>query len=186
MKIAITGTHGSGKTTLIGDFLERFPDYLHEQEPYWALAQQGVAFADGPTIPDLEQQLEQSVMMVLAHGDDPKVIFDRSPVDFLAYLDVISDSEGLPWAPAEKLFDRLEAATRSLDLLVFLPLSRPDENTDLIEYPRLRLKLDRRLKEIPRDDALELLSDRGPRLLERSGIRPRRLAQLAGAVKDMG
>ena len=45
MKIAITGTHGSGKTTLIGDFLERFPDYLLEQEPYWALAQQGVAFA---------------------------------------------------------------------------------------------------------------------------------------------
>jgi hypothetical protein len=179
MKIAITGTHGSGKTTLIEDFLERFPGDLHEPEPYWAVTQQGIAFADGPTVPDLEQQLEQSVMMVLAHANDPEVIFDRSPVDFLGYPDVISDSEGLSWAPSEKLLDRIEAAIRSLDLLVFLPLSRPDEITDRIEYPRLRRRVDGRLKEILRDDALELFSDQRPRLLELSGTRARRLTQLA-------
>lgn len=66
MKIAITGTHRSGKTTLIKDFLERFPSDLHEPEPYWAVNQQGTAFAGGPTVPDLEEQLEPSVMCQLA------------------------------------------------------------------------------------------------------------------------
>ena len=60
MRIAVTGTHGSGKTTLIEDFLERHPRYEHEPEPYLALAQNGVAFADGP-IPQPAQIIPKSV-----------------------------------------------------------------------------------------------------------------------------
>lgn len=46
MRIAVTGTHGSGKTTLIDDFVAAHPAYEHEQKPYWALAQhEGTPFA---------------------------------------------------------------------------------------------------------------------------------------------
>jgi len=182
MRIAVTGTHGTGKTTLIDDFLDAHPDYAHEQEPYWALVQQGVTFADGPNTADLEEQLAQSVSTMLELRGDPDVIFDRSPIDFLAYLDVVSESEGVPWAPSEKLLGRIEEAIQSLDVLAFLPLSQPDEITVRIEYPRLRLNVDRRLKAIVRDDELELFSGPMPRLLEVQGTRKRRLALLEAAL----
>jgi broad-specificity NMP kinase len=33
MRVAVTGTHGVGKTTLIDDFLALRPHYEHAQEP---------------------------------------------------------------------------------------------------------------------------------------------------------
>jgi hypothetical protein len=56
VRIAVTGTHGSGKTTLIEDFLAGHPGCEHEHEPCWTLAQQGVIFADGPNVADLEHR----------------------------------------------------------------------------------------------------------------------------------
>jgi hypothetical protein len=34
MRIAVAGTHASGKSTLIADFLATHPEYAHEAEPY--------------------------------------------------------------------------------------------------------------------------------------------------------
>ncbi|KZL24417.1 EutP/PduV family microcompartment system protein [Pseudovibrio sp. Ad37] len=45
MRIAITGTHGSGKTTLIEDFVDQHLNYEATQEPYWELAEYGVALS---------------------------------------------------------------------------------------------------------------------------------------------
>ena len=33
MRIAVAGTHASGKSTLIADFLATHPEYAHEPEP---------------------------------------------------------------------------------------------------------------------------------------------------------
>jgi hypothetical protein len=182
MRIAVTGTHGSGKTTLIDDFLDGHRQYAHAQEPYWELAQEGLPFADGPTVDGLADQLQQSARLILA-ATDRDMIFDRCPLDFIAYLDVVSEEEGDEWTPSGKLLARIEAALATLDLIVFLPLSRPDEITTEIEYPTLRRAVDERLKLILREDALGLLED-GPRIIEISGPRSARLAQLAAAVAD--
>jgi hypothetical protein len=182
MRIAVTGTHGSGKTTLIDDFLDGHRHYAHAQEPYWELAQEGLPFADGPTVDDLADQLQQSARLILA-ATDRDMIFDRCPLDFIAYLDVVSEEEGDEWTPSGKLLARIEAALATLDLIVFLPLSRPDEITTEIEYPTLRRAVDERLKVILREDALGLLED-GPRIIEVSGPRSARLAQLAAAISD--
>jgi hypothetical protein len=182
MRIAVTGTHGSGKTTLIENFTERFPGFAHEEEPSWALAQPGVVFADGASVPDLEDQLAQSVEMLLAPDEGVGVIFDRSPIDFLAYLEVVGEEDGVPWVPGERLLERIEMAIRSLDLLVFLPLSQPDEILAPIEFPRLRRRVDRRLKAMLRDDELDLFAAGRPRLLEIRGAPLRRLAALVQAA----
>jgi hypothetical protein len=182
MRIAVTGTHGSGKTTLIDDFLDGHRQYAHAQEPYWELAQEGLPFADGPTVDDLADQLQQSARLILASADRD-MIFDRCPLDFIAYLDVVSEEEGDEWTPSGKLLARIEAALATLDLIVFLPLSRPDEIRTEIEYPTLRRAVDERLKLVLREDALGLLED-GPRIIEISGPRSARLAQLAAAVAD--
>jgi hypothetical protein len=130
----------------------------------------------------LADQLQQSARLILA-ATDRDMIFDRCPLDFIAYLDVVSEEEGDEWTPSGKLLARIEAALATLDLIVFLPLSRPDEITTEIEYPTLRRAVDERLKLILREDALGLLED-GPRIIEISGPRSARLAQLAAAVAD--
>ncbi|MCX8567628.1 AAA family ATPase [Aminobacter sp. MET-1] len=180
MRIAVTGTHGSGKTTLIDDFIAAYPGYEHEQEPYWALAQLGTPFADGATSADLEEQLDQSCGMILASTASPDIVYDRCPLDFIAYLEVVAVQEGFEWTPSGKLLGRIEKALGSLDLVVFLPLSRPDEIDVAIELPRLRSKVDARLKAIIRDDELGLLED-GPNIIELRGTRSERLA-LLGAI----
>lgn len=181
MRIAVTGTHGSGKTTLVEDFVRAHADYESVPEPYWLLAQNGMAFADGPTVSDLEEQLKQSCRLILEEAQGPKVIFDRSPLDFLAYLDVVSAGEGFEWLPDGRLLSRIGKALASLDLIVFVPLVRPDEIADAIEFPQLRAQVDRRLKAMLRDDDLGLL-ERGPRVVRVSGSREERVARVAAEV----
>ncbi len=178
MRIAVTGTHGSGKSTLIDDFLDGHRTYDHQQEPYWELAQQGVVFSDGPVVGDLVEQLEQSSSMLVASASAPDVIFDRCPIDFIAYLDVVSAKEGYEWTPTGKQLSRMEKAVATLDLLVFLPLSTPDEIRTKIEFPGLRHAVDVRLKRLLQDDELGLIAG-GLRLVEISGSREERVAALS-------
>ena len=181
MRIAVTGTHGSGKTTLIGDFVAAHHDYESVPEPYWLLAQNGMPFADGPTTGDLEEQLGQSCKLILDHASLVNVIFDRCPLDFLAYLDIVGADEGFEWLPSGRLLGRIGAALASLDLVIFVPLRQPDEIDVSIEYPRLRTRVDRRLKTMLAQDDLGLLHD-GPRILEVSGTREQRLARIAAML----
>jgi len=39
MRIAVSGTHGVGKSTLIEEFLRAHPDFVHEPEPYVVLVE---------------------------------------------------------------------------------------------------------------------------------------------------
>jgi len=180
MRIAITGTHGSGKSTLIEDFLVARPGYAHAQEPYWELAQRGVVFADGPTVADLEEQLAQSAAMIAGAGE-PDIIFDRCPLDFIAYLDVLGQADGIEWSPDGALLGRIDRSIAALDLIGFVPLTTPDEIATAIEYPKLRRRVDARLKAIIGNDELGLLAD-GPPLIELSGPRDRRAATLLAAI----
>lgn len=180
MRIAVTGTHGSGKTTLVDDFVAAAAGYEAVPEPYWLLAQQGVVFADGPDVAGLEEQLKQSCALLLATSE-ADVIFDRCPLDFLAYLDVVSAAEGFEWSPDGKLLRRVEDALATLDLVAFVPLQRPDEITVAIEYPKLRTRVDARLKAMLRDDDLGLLAE-GPRVVEVTGTRQQRVTRLQACL----
>lgn len=176
MRIAVTGTHGSGKTTLVEDFVAAAAGYESVPEPYWLLVQQGVVFADGPSVADLEEQLKQSCSLILATSETD-VVFDRCPLDFLGYLDVLSTAEGFEWSPDGKLLQRIENALATLDLVAFVPLLRPDEIATAIEYPKLRARVDARLKAVLREDDLGLLAE-GPRIIEVTGTREQRVRRL--------
>jgi broad-specificity NMP kinase len=60
MRIAVTGTHGIGKTTFIDDLAAAYPGYECVAEPYWLLDQQGLPFSDGATIADLENSFPKA------------------------------------------------------------------------------------------------------------------------------
>jgi hypothetical protein len=181
MRIAVTGTHGSGKTTLIEDLVESRASYQSVPEPYWLLAQDGTPFADGPNTADLEEQLGRSCTLLLDQVTEDSVVFDRCPLDFIAYLDVVSASEGHEWLPQGRLLHRVGKALATLDLIVFVPLRQPDEIRVSIEFPQLRSRVDRRLKTMLRQDDLGLLGH-GTRILEVSGTREHRVAQIVAAM----
>jgi hypothetical protein len=180
MRIAVTGTHGSGKSTLVEDFVSATAGYEAVPEPYWLLVQQGVVFADGPSVADLEEQLKQSCALLLATSE-ANVVFDRCPLDLIGYLEVLSAAEGFEWSPDGKLLKRIEDALASLDLVAFVPLKSPDEIEVAIEYPKLRKRVDARLKTMLREDDLGLLAD-GPRVLEITGTREQRVRRLTEAL----
>ena len=135
MRIAVTGAHGTGKTTLIDDFVAVYRDYESVPEAYWLLELGGMPFANGATTSDLEYQLVESCKLVLAHTGERDVIFDRCPLDFLAYLDVISASEGFEWLPSGRQLANVSKALASLDMVVFVPLISPDDIPVQIERP---------------------------------------------------
>jgi len=184
MRIAVTGTHGVGKTTFIDDFAAAYPGYESVAEPYWLLDQQGLPFSDGATITDLEKQLTESCKLIVGYVGGGNVIFDRCPLDFLAYLDVVSASEGFEWLPSGRELAQVSKAVALIDVVIFVPLSSPDDIPVQIERPRLRSRMDRRLKTMLRDDDLGLLHD-GPRIVEVVGSRAQRVA-IAGSLLGRG
>ena len=52
MRIAVSGSHSLGKSTVVSDWIARYPDYVREEEPYRALALHGpyeILFRDAST-----------------------------------------------------------------------------------------------------------------------------------------
>ena len=83
MRIAISGSHRTGKSTLLEELSERLPRYSTVEEPYVLLEEEGYSFATPPTLEDYEAQLERSLECMKLPGRD--ILFDRCPADFLGY-----------------------------------------------------------------------------------------------------
>src|SRR5215510_1349973 len=83
MRIAVSGSHRTGKTTLIEEVSNQLPDYTRVEEPYFLLEEEGFVFAAPPALEDYEAQLERSFECMKMPGRD--ILFDRCPADFIAY-----------------------------------------------------------------------------------------------------
>lgn len=180
MRLAVSGTHGSGKTTLIEDFVAAHPDYAHEPEPYETLSEAGVAFADPPLIDDYLQQLEHSIETLHAHRAEENIIFDRCPIDFIAYLEVLGRRTGPDTFDVDSALEEVEEAIETLDLIVFLPL--PPGGAMEAEHPALQRAVDRELRSILLDDGLSLLASGKLGLIALSGSPLHRLRALEREV----
>ncbi|HEX6099768.1 MAG TPA: hypothetical protein VF432_25870 [Thermoanaerobaculia bacterium] len=174
MRIAVSGTHCSGKSTLIDDFLAAHREYLHEPEPYEWLEEA----AEEPGIDDFYRQLEISVERLQGHVPGANVIAERSPVDFLAYILALADL-GRAGRDCEIAGSAAELAAQGmahLDLLVVLPLNDRDgiaapESEDL----ELRDAMNERLLDLITTDPYSLFVSGRPRVVEVHGTREERM-----------
>jgi hypothetical protein len=176
--MAVSGTHCSGKTTLVEDFLQRHPEYAHEPEPYEWLEAGGADFSEQLCAADVWQQLELSVERLSSYGSGSNVISERSPIDFLAYLEALrtlgrEDTSRMLEAARELVSRGME----HVDVVVVLPLNDDIEAPE-DEDPELRDAMNSCLLEM-----LEGELDRTHlRVVEVAGTRQRRLAALEAAV----
>jgi predicted ATPase len=121
VRIAFSGAHRTGKSTLLEHVAERLRGYATVDEPYDLLEEEGYDASDPPSIEDFEAQLEMS-LTTLKEGDGD-VLFDRCPVDVFAYLVTHADADGFD---ADAWVDRVTDAMRTLDLVVFVPIESRD------------------------------------------------------------
>lgn len=155
MKIAIAGAHSVGKTTLAEKLLEHFNNFELRPEPYYELEELGHVFSETPTTDDFIEQLEYSIKQIAMSDDN--VIFDRCPIDLLAYIQAIGELENI-----ELYYHKVKSAINKIDLLVFVPIEKPDliscqEN----ELPELRHQVNEVLKEWIRDFDIEAIEVTG-------------------------
>ncbi len=144
MRIAISGTHFSGKSTLVEALSDELPQYTTVEEPYYLLQEEGYEFAESQSLEDFEQQLERSVENL--EESAPNVIFDRCPADILGYLLAHTDAEAFG---IEEWLPRVQTAIRKLDLIVFLPIEEPDRIVlPFSQDAEYRQQVDEKLKEI--------------------------------------
>lgn len=171
MRIAFTGSHRVGKTTLAEEIADSLPDYEFINEPYLQLEEEGYLFSEIPTLDDYIEQFNFSVEQLQNSGDN--VIFDRCPLDLLAYVYAVGKKKNI-----SDLYEEMAAAIAEIDLLVFVPI----ENVDLIscqesDLPNLRQEV---------NDILEdWIGDFSNEVLEVSGTLENRKKQILDKVSSM-
>ena len=62
VRIAFSGSHRVGKSTLIERVAEALPSYAVVAEPYYLLEEEGYECSDPPSAEDFEAQLDRSII----------------------------------------------------------------------------------------------------------------------------
>ncbi len=176
MRIAVSGTHFSGKSTLIASLLKQLPHYRAVEEPYILLEEQGYEFSNPPSIEDFELHLHCSIRTILESGSC--TLFDRCPFDFLAYAIALGNPVDI-----EDWVLKMEDAIQFLDLIVFIPI----ESRDRIYIPpsedsELRRNVDENLQDMLLDDSLGILEN--IEILEITGSLEKRVKMVISKLQE--
>ena len=153
------------------EIAENLPDYEFINEPYLQLEEEGYLFSGIPTLEDYMEQFNFSVEQL--QNSDDNVIFDRCPLDLLAYIYAISKRKNI-----STLYEEMTTAIVEIDLLIFVPIEKVDliscQESDL---PNLRHEI---------NDILEdWIGDFSNEILEVSGTLENRKKQVLDKMLDM-
>lgn len=178
MRIVVSGTHASGKSTLISDFALAHPEFAVLPDPFELIDEAW----DAPNSAMLTAQLRVAAERLVGDEQGERFIAERGPIDFLAYLLALAETTGRT-APDE-LIERTTAMTLDaldrVDLLVVLPLSADDPiHVGPDEDLELREAMNRLLLELADDP--DVVGDR-LRVAEITGDPSSRLAALEGVA----
>ena len=173
VRIVVSGTHASGKSTVVSDFSLTHRRFRVLSDPFDL-----VDALDPSSAASFHEQLILSAERLTVLPQHADVIAERGPLDFLAYLEAL---EALGRATVSRpVLHELRAITAdalgNVDVLAILPLSGlegvwvPDD-----EDPQLRRSMNERLLDLCDDD--EVVGQTG-RIVELTGTPEERLACL--------
>ena len=194
MRIAISGSHSLGKSTLVQDWIASNPQCIHEEEPYRALRDNyEIEFRQKSNRLHNGIQLYYNVGRVMRyHRSTDNVIFDRAPVDYIAYSQYTANhgTTDIDDAFVESMVPVVREALERLDILVFLPITdqwqvaMEDDGIRPVDHP-YREEVDTLFKEIYRNGRFEVTrTGHPPRLVELWGPPEERVKKLAQVVVE--
>ena len=181
MRIVVSGTHASGKSTLVSDLMMGLPGYVALPDPF-----ELVDVDEPASARSFVAQLAVSAERLIELPAGSRVVAERGPVDFVAYLEALHGLGRRSVSPDVVMALRATAAEAMarVDLLVVLPLETdtdiwvPDE-----EDLDLREAMDRNLLDLCDDE--EVVGGVG-QVLVVAGPPTRRTADVVGAVRARG
>jgi len=154
MKIAFTGAHRVGKTTLAENLNEIFPEYGLTIEPYYELAESGYLFPEEPELDDYIDQFNFSINQLKSAGKN--TIFDRCPLDFFAYIIALEPSL------INKYYQKIIDSITELDLLIYVPIEDPDLiSCNESELPELRNEVNEIIQDYINDLEINTIAVKG-------------------------
>jgi hypothetical protein len=197
MRIAISGSHSLGKSTVVNDWVALNGDYMREEEPYRVLSLRGpyeILFRDASTRLHNGIQMYYSISRLNRYFTPvERVIFDRSPVDYIAYSQYTANQR-LTDIDDDFVLSMVSAVRESLerlDILAFVPQSddwpvaMEDDGIRPVDHS-YRDEVDAIFKQIYRDGRFDILPQKSsPLLIELVGSPEHRLLQLAQAVEQV-
>lgn len=127
MRIAISGTSGIGKSTLIADFLKTWPNYKTPESSYREFFKVNLY----PHSKNCNQEgqwaiLNHMIDEMQKYSKDDNVIFDRCPLDNLVYSLWASEkgASDLDRDFIEKCIPIVKESMKHLDVIFFIPISK--------------------------------------------------------------
>lgn len=181
MLVVVSGTHASGKSTLIAEFAALHPDFEVLPDPFELLDDADLE----PGADSFVAQLRVAAARLREPARGVSRIAERGPLDFLAYLDALVYLRRPTRSSAlfRSGLATAAAAMAQVDLLVLLPLAEADP----IEVPHDE---DPALRSAMNDSLLELADDPdligNARVVEITGSPSHRLALLEDAIESVG
>ena len=173
MRIAISGSHQTGKSTLAEALAAALPDYALIPESYYDLAGEGEPLAEMPDLDTFEQLFAASIELLSSCDDNS--ILDRCPYDMLAYLVSHNESDRFE---LRRWLGELQTTMQRLDLIVFVPIEAPDRIPD-IDHRRLRERVDEEVRRLAMEDYLGF----GVPAIEVAGSPTQRLQTVLSHIK---
>lgn len=189
MRIAVSGTHFMGKSTLIDDFIKKHPLYKSKVEPYYQLLDEKMVVPSlEPDLDSILEQLDYSIDQLHDCRSEENIIFDRCPVDFIAYAICALEHDDVDIHETElaERFSDVKKALNNLDLIVFLPMTKEHIIDYTEENPTYRKAADKRFKKIYRDDLYDIFPMYGhPKIIELWGDRTTRIKKLESYLDNL-
>jgi len=127
MRIAISGTACQGKSTLIKDFLEKWPQYTSPEKTYRdIITEKGLKHS---SITNQETQWEILNFMIdelQKYSKKDKVIFDRCPLDNIIYSICAEEKKesDIDDKFIQKCMPLIRESLRFLDIIFFTPITK--------------------------------------------------------------
>ena len=166
MKIALTSSHRTGKTTLVEELNEALPEYSCKAEAYYELEETGHVFSETPSLEDYIAQIEYSIDQVTGSGDN--VIFDRCPIDMLAYIQATNKFEDIDM---QSIYQRVQKVMTEIDLLIFVPIEEPDKiGCPESDLPELRQEVNEILNDWIGDFNIDVIEVSGSLVARRNQV----------------
>ena len=189
MRIAVSGSHSLGKSTLVWDWVKRHPSYRREEEPFRALDSEmyDIRFRqESNRLHNGLQMYYNASRVNLYSSINDCVIFDRAPVDYIAYSQYTADKKttDIDDALVNAMVPRVRETMQRLDLVVFVPMTdrwpveMEDDGIRPIDAP-YRAEVDAIFKQIYREERFAVMPvSNPPKLIELWGSREQRVERL--------